>query len=68
MSIGDVMAIDMLDFDEIKNGYGIEKELSKEMLVDKIFIYIISQFCVGTELRTLSNNQYSQYTDKDAKI
>ncbi len=40
-------------------------ELSRDAMLEKIILCTVSYFCVGTELRFLSNSDKKKSTDKD---
>ena len=65
--IGDMMIIDYLDFNELKSRTGIDDEISVDLLLEKICFLTISAYCIGTEMRMLSNQKFSKYVINDAK-
>jgi hypothetical protein len=65
--IGDMMIIDYLDFNELKSRTGIDDEISSDLLLEKICFLTISAYCIGTEIRMLSNQKFSKYTLADSK-
>lgn len=47
---------------DIKNTYGMTAELSKDLMLDKIFLSAIALFCISTELRFIrSKNNGALY-------
>lgn len=65
--IGDMMIIDYLDFNELKSRTGIDDEISSDLLLEKICFLTISTYCIGTEIRMLSNQKFSKYVLGDSK-
>ena len=65
--IGDMMIIDYLDFNELKSRTGIDDEISTDLLLEKICFLTISAYCIGTEIRILSNQKFSKYTLNDSR-
>ena len=65
--IGDMMIIDYLNFNELKTRTGIDDEISTDLLLEKICFLTISAYCIGTEVRKLSNQKFSKYVIGDAK-
>lgn len=65
--IGDMMIIDYLDFNELKTRTGIDDEISTDLLLEKICFLTISSYCIGTEIRILSQQKFSRHTLESAK-
>jgi hypothetical protein len=65
--IGDMMIIDYLDFNELKTRTGIDDEISTDLLLEKICFLTISSYCIGTEIRMLSQQKFSRHTIQEAK-
>ena len=65
--IGDMMIIDYLDFNELKTRTGIDDEISTDLLLEKICFLTISSYCIGTEIRMLSQQKFSRHNMDNAK-
>lgn len=57
LNIGNVMNLSPMNHDElglVKDDSSNEVELSKDTLLEKFILYVVSNFCVGTELRFIA--------------
>ena len=41
---------------ELKNNTGIQAELTRDMMLEKILMTVVSHFCIATEIRFLASN------------
>ena len=60
LNIGNVMNLSPMNHEElgqIKDVQSNEIELSKDTLLEKFILYMVSHFCVGTELRFIAQKQ-----------
>ena len=69
MNITNIMKLKRLDFRDL---YGIRSPdliLTRETMIERIILLITSNFCMGTELRFLKQNQAEGFSDtKDAEF
>jgi hypothetical protein len=55
LNIGNVMNLSPMNHDELGSVKDDnEVELSKDSLLEKFILYVVSNFCVGTELRFIA--------------
>ena len=61
LNIGNVMLLSPLTFDDLQLSFLLDnvskrcvQELSKDMLLEKVVLAVVSYFCVGTEIRFLN--------------
>ena len=75
LNIGNVMLLSPLQFEDLYQSFLIEnnskrsaQELSKDMLLEKLVLLVVSYFCVGTEIRFLhqkvDTNKYPKKTSE----
>lgn len=55
-NIGDMMLIQPLSLYELKNNIGAQAELTRDLMLEKILMIVVSHFCVATEIRFLTAN------------
>lgn len=51
LNIGNVMNLTPMNSDELNSTYDVFQELSKDTMLEKIILYVVAYFCVGTEIR-----------------
>ena len=51
LNIGNVMHLTPMNIDELSAKIDKSHELNKDAMLEKIILFIVSFFCVGTELR-----------------
>lgn len=56
LNIGNVMHLLPMSLEELNLHIDNSHELSRDAMLEKIILLSVSYFCVGTELRFLSNN------------
>ena len=56
-NIGDVMVIEPLEMADLKSNFGLQIELTKDMMFEKICVLAVAYFCVATEIRFLCSQQ-----------
>lgn len=54
LNIGNVMHLTPMNTDELSAKLERTHELGKDAMLEKIILFVVSFFCVGTELRFLS--------------
>ncbi|CAG9333469.1 unnamed protein product [Blepharisma stoltei] len=67
-NIGDMMAIQLLSILELKTSFGVQAEFTRDLMLDKIFLLVVSHFCMATELRFLACSENSTIKAKEARI
>ena len=55
-NIGDMMLLQPLSLYELKNNTGVQAELTRDLMLEKILMTVVSHFCVATEIRFLAND------------
>ena len=55
-NIGDMMLLQPLSLYELKNSIGVQAELTRDLMLEKILMTVVSHFCVATEIRFLASN------------
>lgn len=63
-NIGDLMVVEPLEMAELKSNMGLQVELTRDMMLDKVCILAVAYFCVATEIRFL-NNQHGASGGKE---
>ena len=66
-NIGDMMIIQPLSVGELKTGLSVQAELTRDLMIEKILMTVVSHFCIATEIRFLSSST-SKYQSQEAKI
>ena len=51
LNIGNVMNLTPMNSDELNTQSDVYQELSKDTMLEKIILYVVAYFCVGTEIR-----------------
>ena len=51
LNIGNVMNLTPMNSDELNSQPDVFQELSKDTMLEKIILYVVAYFCVGTEIR-----------------
>ena len=51
LNIGNVMNLTPMNSDELNTQSDVFQELSKDTMLEKIILYVVAYFCVGTEIR-----------------
>jgi hypothetical protein len=51
LNIGNVMNLTPMNSDELNSQTDVFQELSKDTMLEKIILYVVAYFCVGTEIR-----------------
>ena len=51
LNIGNVMNLTPMNSDELNSQADIYQELSKDTMLEKVILYVVAYFCVGTEIR-----------------
>lgn len=54
-NIGDLMVVEPLEMAELKSNMGLQVELTRDMMLDKVCLLAVAYFCVATEIRFLNN-------------
>lgn len=54
LNIGNVMHLSPMNSDELSAKLDRTHELNKDAMLEKIILFVVSFFCVGTELRFLA--------------
>jgi len=57
LNIGNVMHLSPMNADELSAKLEKSHELNKDSMLEKIILFVVSYFCVGTELRFLSQKE-----------
>ena len=68
LNIGNVMHLSPMNSDELAAKLERSHELNKDAMLEKIILFIVSFFCVGTELRFLSQKENTNVTKKDSEM
>eukprot|EP00347_Sterkiella_histriomuscorum_P000936 403373959 len=68
LNIGNVMHLTPMNTDELAAKLDRTHELNKDAMLEKIILFVVSFFCVGTELRFLSQKEDSGFTKKDSEM
>jgi hypothetical protein len=68
LNIGNVMHLTPMNSDELAAKLDRTHELNKDAMLEKIILFVVSFFCVGTELRFLSQKEGSGVTKKDSEM
>ncbi|CAG9310536.1 unnamed protein product [Blepharisma stoltei] len=66
-NIEDVMNLHKITLFDLKSNYGIQSELTRDLMFDKIFLLMVSHFCLATEIRFLAGVEKSQFKGKEGK-
>ena len=66
-NIGDMMIIQPLSVCELKSNLGVQAEFTRDLMIEKILMTVVSNFCIATEIRFLSSSS-SKYPGQEAKI
>ena len=53
-NIGDMMLLQPLSLYEVKNNTGVQAELTRDLMLEKVLMTVVSHFCVATEIRFLA--------------
>lgn len=61
------MTIQHVSLTEIKANYAIQAEFARDLMLDKIFMLMVSHFCVATEIRFLSSIESLQFKGNEGK-
>lgn len=56
-NIGDLMVVEPLEMAELKSNMGLQVELTRDMMLDKVCLLAAAYFCVATEIRFLNNQK-----------
>ena len=51
LNIGNVMNLTPMNSDELNTQSDVFQELSKDTMLEKVILYVVAYFCVGTEIR-----------------
>ena len=51
LNIGNVMNLTPMNSDELNSQADIFQEISKDTMLEKVILYVVAYFCVGTEIR-----------------
>jgi hypothetical protein len=57
-----------MNSDELSAKLERTHELNKDAMLEKIILFVVSFFCVGTELRFLGMKENSRFTKKDSEM
>lgn len=68
LNIGNVMHLTPMNSDELAAKLDRTHELNKDAMLEKIILFVVSFFCVGTELRFLSQMSDKGITKKDSEM
>jgi len=69
LNIGNVMHLAPMNSDELSVRLDRTHELNKDAMLEKIILFVVSYFCVGTELRFLSQRETeTKVSRKDSEI
>ena len=52
-NIGDMMLLQSINITQLKNTNGIQAELTRDMMLEKVLMTVVSHFCLATEIRFL---------------
>ena len=66
-NIGDMMVIQPLSVCELKSNLGVQAEFTRDLMIEKILMTVVSHFCIATEIRFLSSSS-SKFQSQEAKI
>lgn len=66
-NIGDMMIIQPLNVSELKTSLSVQAELTRDLMIEKILMTVVSHFCIATEIRFLSSST-TKYQSQEAKI
>lgn len=62
------MHLTPMNTDELAAKLDLTHELNKDAMLEKIILFVVSFFCVGTELRFLSQKEKAEFTKKDSEM
>ncbi len=62
------MHLSPMNYDELSSKLERSHELNKDAMLEKIILFVVSFFCVGTELRFLSQKECFKVTKKDSEM
>ena len=62
------MHLSPMNSDELAAKLDRTHELNKDAMLEKIILFVVSFFCVGTELRFLSQKENTTVTKKDSEM
>lgn len=68
LNIGNVMHLTPMNTDELAAKLDRTHELNKDAMLEKIILFVVSFFCVGTELRFNSEKPNAKVTKKDSEM
>ena len=63
LNIGNVMHLSAMSFEELMPPVDKTHELNKDAMLEKIILLVVGLFCVGTEIRFLSQEEEAAYRD-----
>ena len=66
-NIGDMMVVQPLSVGELKSNLGVQAEFTRDLMIEKILMTVVSHFCIATEIRFLLSSS-SKYQSQEAKI
>ena len=67
MNIGNVMHLAPMNSDELSVKLDRTHELNKDAMLEKIILFVVAFFCVGTELRFLAQKEGTDFTKKQSE-
>lgn len=56
-NIGDLMIIEPLEMADLKSNFGLQTELTRDLMFEKVCLVAVSYFCIATEIRFLCSQQ-----------
>jgi hypothetical protein len=68
LNIGNVMHLTPMNVDELSAKLDRTHELNKDAMLEKIILFVVSFFCVGTELRFNSQREGTRVSKKDSEM
>ena len=68
LNIGNVMHLSPMNTDELSAKLDKTHELNKDAMLEKIILFVVSFFCMGTELRFLALKENFDFTKKDSEM
>jgi len=51
LNIGNVMNLTAMNSDELQPSTDVQNEIVKDTMLEKLILFVVSFFCVGTEIR-----------------
>jgi len=66
-NIGDLMIVEPLEMTELKSNMGLQVELTRDMMLDKVCLLAAAYFCVATEVRFLNNQHGSGVKEREGE-